>query len=47
MKKQRKIEKDNRGVAIYARKSRITNIVLLINAATIIPSNTTAMCLEI
>lgn len=25
MKKQRKIEKDNRGVAIYARKSRITN----------------------
>ena len=24
-KKQRKIEKDNRGVAIYARKSRITN----------------------
>ena len=25
MKKQRKIEKDNRGVALYARKSRITN----------------------
>ena len=25
MKKQRKVEKDNRGVAIYARKSRITN----------------------
>lgn len=25
MKRQRKIEKDNRGVAIYARKSRITN----------------------
>ncbi len=25
MKKQRKIEKDNRDVAIYARKSRITN----------------------
>lgn len=25
MKKQRRIEKDNRGVAIYARKSRITN----------------------
>ena len=25
MKKQRKIEKDDRGVAIYARKSRITN----------------------
>ena len=25
MKKQRKNEKDNRGVAIYARKSRITN----------------------
>lgn len=25
MKKQRKIEKDNRGIAIYARKSRITN----------------------
>ena len=25
MKKQRKDEKDNRGVAIYARKSRITN----------------------
>lgn len=25
MKRQRKIEKDNRSVAIYARKSRITN----------------------
>ena len=25
MKKQRKVEKDNRGVAIYARKSCITN----------------------
>lgn len=25
MKKQRRIEKDNRGIAIYARKSRITN----------------------
>lgn len=25
MRKQRKVEKDNRGVAIYARKSRITN----------------------
>ena len=25
MKKQRKVEKDHRGVAIYARKSRITN----------------------
>ena len=25
MKKQRRIEKDNRGVAIYARKSRVTN----------------------
>lgn len=25
MKKQRRVEKDNRGVAIYARKSRITN----------------------
>ena len=25
MKKLRRIEKDNRGVAIYARKSRITN----------------------
>ena len=25
MKKQRKVEKDNRGVAIYARKSRKTN----------------------
>ena len=31
MKKQRKVEKDNRGVAIYARKSRITNKVDMIN----------------
>lgn len=28
MKKQRKVEKDNRGVAIYARKSLILSILV-------------------